>query len=142
MPSNLKNNPISSYTANFTGVANFTNPTHLLKSFERSFADFLPLIPTGREIKVGIIDYIIKIVGGGALIFGLLAIALRRKFERKIYSLTFLFAYSEDHEEGAAVRTIIVKNTRGQCCNRITQKERLQDSQRWAKTITVLYISK
>jgi hypothetical protein len=82
MPSNLKNNPISSHIANFTGVPNFTNSNHLLKSFERSFADFLPLLPTGREIKVGIIDYIIKIVGG-ALIFGLLAIALRRKFERK-----------------------------------------------------------
>jgi hypothetical protein len=83
MPSNLKNNPISSHIANFIGVANFTNSNHLLKSFERrSFADFLPLLPTGREIKVGIIDYIIKIVGG-ALIFGLLAIALRRKFERK-----------------------------------------------------------
>jgi hypothetical protein len=54
----------------------------LLKSFERSFADFIPLLPMGSEIKVGVIDYIIKIVGG-ALTFGLLAIALRRKFERK-----------------------------------------------------------
>ena len=68
--------------ANFTGTANFTNPNHLLRSFERSFADFLPLLPMGSEIKVGIIDYIIKIVGGD-LTFGLLAIALRRKFERK-----------------------------------------------------------
>jgi hypothetical protein len=31
---------------------------------------------------VGVVDYIIKIVGG-VLTFGLLAIALRRKFERK-----------------------------------------------------------
>jgi hypothetical protein len=30
-------------------------------------------------------DYIIKVVGG-ALIFGLLAIALRRKFERNIHA--------------------------------------------------------
>jgi hypothetical protein len=75
-------NPSSSHIANFTGTANFTNPNHLLRSFERSFADFLPLLPMGSEIKVGIIDYIIKIVGG-ALTFGLLAIALRRKFERK-----------------------------------------------------------
>jgi hypothetical protein len=36
----------------------------------------------GSEMKVGIIDYIIKMVGR-ALTFGLLAIALRRKFERK-----------------------------------------------------------
>jgi hypothetical protein len=69
------------HIANFTGTANFTNPNHLLKAFERSFADFLPLLPMG-DIKVGIIDYIIKIVGG-ALTFGLLAIALRRIFERK-----------------------------------------------------------
>jgi hypothetical protein len=36
----------------------------------------------GGETKAGIIDYIIKIFGGG-LTFVLLAIALRRKFERK-----------------------------------------------------------
>jgi uncharacterized membrane protein len=35
-----------------------------------------------NRIKVGVIDYIIKIVGG-ALTFGLLIIAFRRKFERK-----------------------------------------------------------
>jgi hypothetical protein len=81
-PSLSTNNPISSHIANFTGTANFTNPNHLLKAFERSFADFLPLLPMGSDIKIGIIDYIIKIVGG-ALTFGLLAIALIRKFERK-----------------------------------------------------------
>jgi hypothetical protein len=58
------------------------NSTHSLKAFERSFADFLPLLPLGSDIKIGVIDYIIKIVGG-VLTFGLLAIALRRKFERK-----------------------------------------------------------
>ena len=81
-PSLLENNPRSLNTANFTGIDNFTNPNHLLKSFERSLADFIPLLPMGSEIKVGVIDYIIKIVGG-ALTFGLLAIALRRKFEKK-----------------------------------------------------------
>jgi hypothetical protein len=30
---------------------------------------------------------------GGALTFGLLAIALRRKFERKIYTLVFIDSY-------------------------------------------------
>jgi hypothetical protein len=36
----------------------------------------------GGDVKQGIIDYIIKIFGGG-LTFVLLTIALRRKFERK-----------------------------------------------------------
>jgi hypothetical protein len=72
-PSLSVNNPISSM-ANFTGTANFTNPNHLLKSFERSFADFLPLLPMGSEIKVGIIDYIIKIVGGAVVAFVISAI--------------------------------------------------------------------
>ena len=35
-----------------------------------------------RGIKIGLIDYVIKIVGG-AVTFGLIAIALRRRFERK-----------------------------------------------------------
>jgi len=81
-PSFSENNPSSSNISNFTWTANFTNLDHLIKSFERSFAGFIPLLPMGSDIKVGIIDYIIKIVGG-ALTFGLLAIALRRKFERK-----------------------------------------------------------
>jgi hypothetical protein len=44
--------------------------------------DFIPLLTLPSDIKVGLIDYVIKIVGG-AVTFGLLAIALRRKFERK-----------------------------------------------------------
>ena len=55
---------------------------YLERAFERSLADFLPLLSLPSNIQVGVIDYIIKIVGG-ALTFGLLAIALRRKFERK-----------------------------------------------------------
>jgi hypothetical protein len=39
-----------------------------LRSFERSFADFLPLLPMGSDIKVGIIEYLIKIVGGGVVL--------------------------------------------------------------------------
>jgi hypothetical protein len=69
--------------SSFTGLSyNITDHTHLLKAFERSLGDFLPLLPSASDIKIGVIDYIIKIVGG-ALTFGLLAIALRRKFERK-----------------------------------------------------------
>jgi hypothetical protein len=56
-----------------------------LRSFERCFADFLPLLPMASDIKVGIIDYLIKISRwcGGALTFGLLIIAFRRRFEKK-----------------------------------------------------------
>ena len=34
------------------------------------------------DIKIGLVDYTIKIVGG-VVTFGLIAIALRRRFERK-----------------------------------------------------------
>jgi uncharacterized protein YjbI with pentapeptide repeats len=85
----IQNNPISepslSFIANtehnFINVTQIMNNTHSLKAFERSLGDFLPLLSLGN-IKVGIIDYVIKIVGG-ALTFVLLAVALRRKFERK-----------------------------------------------------------
>jgi hypothetical protein len=70
------------HTSTFVGFLKIGEAGQWLKAFERSFADFLPLLSLGGDIKVGIIDYIIKIVGG-ALTFGLLAIALRRKFERK-----------------------------------------------------------
>jgi uncharacterized protein YjbI with pentapeptide repeats len=66
----------------FVGFREVGNPTQWLKGFERSLAGFIPLLSLGGDIKVGIIDYIIKIFGGG-LTFVLLAIALRRKFERK-----------------------------------------------------------
>lgn len=63
----------------FSHVVGFTqagNSTHWLKAFERSFADFLPLLSLGSDTKVGIIDYIIKIFGV-VLTFGLLVIALQ-----------------------------------------------------------------
>jgi hypothetical protein len=69
-------------TSTFVGAREIGNATQWLKGFERSLADFLPLLSLGGQTKVGIIDYIIKIFGGG-LTFVLLAIALRRKFERK-----------------------------------------------------------
>ncbi len=53
-----------------------------MKAFEISIAGFIPLLPLGSNIEVGIIDYVIKIVGG-AVTFGLIAIALRRRFERR-----------------------------------------------------------
>lgn len=58
------------------------NPNYLERAFERSFADFLPFLSPPGDIRLGVIDYIVKIVGG-VLTFGLLIISLRRKFERK-----------------------------------------------------------
>jgi hypothetical protein len=68
--------------SNFINAAQIWNNTHLLKAFERSIADFDPILSLGSDIKISIIDYVVKIVGGG-LTFILLGIALRRKFERK-----------------------------------------------------------
>jgi hypothetical protein len=73
---------ITNHTSTFILLKNGTNHAHWLKAFERGIADFIPLLPLGSNIKVGIIDYIIKIVGG-AVTFGLIAIALRRRFERR-----------------------------------------------------------
>jgi len=69
----------------FTNTVGFTNATDITiweSAFERSMADFLPLLSMPNNVQVGLIDFIIKIVGG-AVTFGLIAIALRRKFERK-----------------------------------------------------------
>jgi hypothetical protein len=68
--------------SNFSGLPNHIDKTQLLKAFERSFADFIPFLSFGEGSKLGIVDYIVKITGG-ALTFGLIAIALRRRFERK-----------------------------------------------------------
>jgi hypothetical protein len=70
-------------TSNFIGLCEYgiRNYAHWSKAFERSLADFLPLLPTG-DFKMGLIDFVIKIIGG-AVTFGLLAIALRRRFERR-----------------------------------------------------------
>jgi Pentapeptide repeats (9 copies) len=66
----------------FVGFEKAGDATQWLEGFERSLAGFLPFLSAGGETQVGIFDYIIKIFGGG-LTFVLLAIALRRKFERK-----------------------------------------------------------
>jgi hypothetical protein len=76
------NPSLEPHTSTFVGFEKAINGTQWLKGFERSFADFLPLISIGGDIKVGAIDYIIKLLSG-TLTFVLLAIALRRKFERK-----------------------------------------------------------
>lgn len=64
------------------GLANATNSTVWTMAFERTMADFLPILSSPTGVSVGLIDFIIKIVGG-AITFGLLAIGLRRRFERR-----------------------------------------------------------
>ena len=71
--------PSLSHTVGFSQVGNHTQ---WYKSFERSLADLIPFLPSGNNVQIGLLDYAIKIVGG-VLTFGLIAIALRRKFERK-----------------------------------------------------------
>jgi hypothetical protein len=79
----MQSNPIHEPSfSHIVGFSQIGNSTQWQKAFERSFADFLPLLPLGSDIKIGIGDYVIKIIGG-AVTFGLIAIALRRKFERK-----------------------------------------------------------
>ncbi len=72
----------STTSSSFIGLSQFRNDTQWLKTAERSLGDFLPLLSMPSDIKIGLSDYIIKIVGG-AVTFGLIAIALRRRFERK-----------------------------------------------------------
>ena len=79
----LVNSTISSFST-FIGVDKAGDPYQWQKAFERSLIDFIPLLPSGSDVKMGLIDYVIKIVGG-AVTFGLIAIALRRRFERKYY---------------------------------------------------------
>jgi uncharacterized protein YjbI with pentapeptide repeats len=78
-------NPIGEPSVtNTVGLANATNITVWQSALERSMADILPA-PSGgigAEVKIGLIDFVIKVIGG-AITFGLLAIALRRRFERR-----------------------------------------------------------
>jgi len=73
---------ITKTASNFINASQILNNTHTLKAFERSLGDFLPTLFSASDIKVSVIDYVVKLVGG-ALTFVLLAVALRRKFERK-----------------------------------------------------------
>jgi hypothetical protein len=66
----------------FVGFDKFGDGDHWLKAYERSIAGFIPLLSLGSNIHVGIIDHVIKIVGG-AVVFALIAVALRRRFERR-----------------------------------------------------------
>jgi hypothetical protein len=82
----IKNNSKSAANnatySTFAGLDKVLNPDQWSKAFERSIGDFLPVITLPSNFKIGLMDFLIKIVGG-ALTFALLAIALRRRFERR-----------------------------------------------------------
>jgi hypothetical protein len=82
LPIFQSDNATNNVTSKFVGLDKFGEGAHWLKASERSIADFIPLLPSGSSIQIGIIDFVIKIVGG-AVTFGLILIALRRKFERR-----------------------------------------------------------
>ncbi len=58
------------------------NGSQWLKVGERSLGDFLLLLSMPNDIKIGLSDYVNKIVDG-AVTFGLIAIDFKRRFERK-----------------------------------------------------------
>jgi hypothetical protein len=72
----------TSNVTKFVGFDKFGDGNHWLKAYERSIAGFIPVLSFESNIKVGIINYVIKIVGG-AVVFALIAVALRRRFERR-----------------------------------------------------------
>jgi hypothetical protein len=43
-------------TSNITGLSKIGEHGRLLKASERTIADFIPLLPLGSNIEVGIID--------------------------------------------------------------------------------------
>jgi uncharacterized protein YjbI with pentapeptide repeats len=72
-------NPAGDFSfSNFT-LLELDNSTNLKIAFERSVTNFIPLVP-GQYSEL--LDLVFKLVGG-AVTFGLIIIALRRKFERK-----------------------------------------------------------
>ena len=63
LPIFQSNDTANNATSKFVGLDKFGDGAHWLKASERSIADFIPLLPLGGDIKVGVIDYVIKIVG-------------------------------------------------------------------------------
>ncbi|MGD1838339.1 MAG: pentapeptide repeat-containing protein [Nitrososphaeraceae archaeon] len=63
-------------------LKNLGNITNLDKAIQRTWQDFIPLFPINEDIEFGLLDLSIKIIGG-ILTFGLITIALKRRYERK-----------------------------------------------------------
>jgi hypothetical protein len=80
---NNTRNSISSTTySRFIGFSQFGNATHWRKAVEKTIADFLPLLSIPSDIKVVLIDYIIKIIGN-LITLGVIAISAKSRFNRK-----------------------------------------------------------
>jgi hypothetical protein len=76
-------NPLGDYSVSgIIGFNEMDNYTHFEIAFTRSVTNFIPLLPPPQGIQPGLLDFAFKILGG-AVTFGLIIIALRRKFERK-----------------------------------------------------------
>ena len=73
----------TSTSATFVGLDKDKDFPHWMTAFERSMTDFIPLLPLGTDIKMIWIDYVIKIIG--VVIFGLIVLGLRRRFDNKYY---------------------------------------------------------
>ncbi len=77
-------NPTTLEYSEFIGFDKLGDYWQWHKAINRALVDFIPLLPANSDLKTGIIDYVIKILGG-VVTFGLIFIALRRRFERKYY---------------------------------------------------------
>lgn len=100
----------------FIGLREYgiNNDTHWLKAFERSIADFIPLLPLGGDIKIGVIDYVFKIVGG-AVTFGLIAIALRRRLKEDL-DIDKILQGKDNLSSPSLIGSSILKNNSKRTC--------------------------
>jgi hypothetical protein len=95
---NINNNSTTANTVNKINDSNQTNSLGFVtldklgdlsqwnKSLIRTLGDFIPFVSMPNDIKIGLIDYVIKIVGG-AVTFGLIATVIRSRFQRINYNL-------------------------------------------------------
>jgi hypothetical protein len=73
------------FNPNTETISSRTESIHLYDiygAFERSLKNFIPFLPFENSVDAGLADYLMKMVGG-IVTFGLIVIALRRRFERK-----------------------------------------------------------
>ena len=83
MQSNPYAEPSLSHVTGFTQVV--ANHTQWQKAFERSFADFLPLLSLESKVQLGLSDYVIKYWMVVYLCLDI-AIALRTKLKEREYA--------------------------------------------------------
>ena len=73
-------------SSKFVGLCYVGDSSQWYKALLRTLGDFIPFVSMPNDIKVALIDYIIKIVGG-AITFGLIATVIRSRFQRINYNL-------------------------------------------------------